>query len=153
MIFFFDNFFFLDDFFLDNFFFLIIFFLIISSSFFWWFFFNENFFNTWLNSTKDTKLPMYPREGSSHHVVQKNFFYYNYFFFHVFFAKRGAQCVIVGITTNRTRDLGLKGDTGVQLLRHTRNWWHGVGLISPYWYAFKGNGKTSCTFAALQWVV
>ena len=92
-----------------------------------------------------TKLPTYSGEGSSHHVVQQIFFLFylmiffiisffldDFFFFWLFlfnnfflvcaFAKRGAQCVIVGITTNRTRDLGLKGDTGVQPLRHTRNW-------------------------------
>ena len=110
-------------------------------------FFFFKFFSAWLNSTKDTKLPTYPRKGSNHYVVQKIFF-----FFGCVFAKRRAQCVIVGITTNRTRD-GLKGDMGIQPLRHTGNWWHRVRLISPYWYAFKGNGKTSCTLAALQWAV
>ena len=121
-------FFFFDNFFLDDF------------SFF--FFLN---FSVWLNLEKDTKLPTYPRKGSSHHVVQK---IYIYIYLSVF-AKRRAQCVIVGITTNRTRDLSLKGDMGIQPLRHTRNWWHRVGLISPYWYAFKGTGKTSYTLTVL----
>ena len=93
------------------------------------------FFFSRLNLAKDTKLPTYPWEGSSHHVVQKIFVFF--FFFVFFFSKRETQCVIVSITTNRTRELGLKGETGVQLLRHTRNCWHGVGLISLYWYTFK----------------
>ena len=106
----------------------------------------------WLNLVTSTKLPMYPGEGSSHHVVQHFFFFFWFDFFYVFFCKKGAQCVIVGITTDRTRD-GLKGDMGIQPLCHTHNWWHRVRLISPYWYTFKGNGKTSCTLAVLQWVV
>ena len=122
-------------------------------------FFDDFFFlmRDWTQQ-KDTKLPTYPRKGSSHHVVQKFFFFFFFvylyifflitFFFLCIFAKRRAQCVIGGITTDRTRD-GLKGDMGVQPLRHTSNWWHRVGLIYPYWYAFKGNGKTSCTLAAL----
>ena len=141
MISFFDDFFFFLLFFFNSFFF---FFVLLT------FFL---FFSAWLNSAKDTKLPTYPRKGSSHHVVQKIFFFFdNLFFFLCIFAKRKAQCVIVGITTDRTRD-GLKGDVGIQPLRHTSNWWHTVGLISPYWYAFKGNGKTSCTLTVLQWVV
>ena len=120
------------------------FFLMIS---FWIIF----FFSVSLNLAKNTKLPMYPGEGSSHHVVQHFFFFFMIFFlmcFFFFFAKRRAQCVIVGITTYWTRD-GLKGDMGIQPLCHASNWWHRVRLISPYWYAFKGNGKTSCTLAAL----
>ena len=92
-------------------------------------FYSFIFFFSRLNLAKDSKLPTYPWEGSSHHVVQK----ISFFFFH----KKGAQCVIVGITTDQTRDLGLKGEMGVQPLRHTRNCWYGVGLISPYWYTFK----------------
>ena len=65
----------------------------------------------------------------------------------------GYQLRIAGITTNRTRDLGLKGDIGIQPLSHTRKWCHKGGLIFLYLYAFKGNGKTSCTLAALWWVV
>ena len=127
-------------------------------------FFYETFFlwslflvHNWTQQ-KDTKLPTYPQKGSSQHVVQKIFLFYFFFdnFFFLFFlcvfAKRRAQCVIVGITTNGTWD-SLKGDMGIQPLHHTSNCWHRVGLISPYWYAFKGNGKTSCTLAALQWVV
>ena len=126
-------FFFFDNFLLDDFF--VFFFLI-----------NFFFFSAWLNLAKDTKLPTYPRKGSSHYVVQK------IFFFLCVFAKRRAQGVILGITTNRTQD-GLKGDMDIQPLHHTSNWWHRVGLISLYWYAFKGNGKTSCTLAVLQWAV
>ena len=61
----------------------------------------------------------------------------------------GTNCTIVCITTNRTRDLGLKGDKGIQPLRHTHKWCHRGGLIFLYLYAFKGNGKTSYTFTAL----
>ena len=106
----------------------------------------------------NTKLPTYPGEGSSHHIVQQiflfflNFFFYDFFlddfvfvfflfffcFFFVFFLQKGGlTCVIlaprptafmgtnrtiVGITTNRTQDLSLKGDMSIQSLRHTRNW-------------------------------
>ena len=125
---------------------------------FWWSFFFVffliNFFSAWLNLAKDTKLPTYPEEGSSHHVVQKLFFLITFFFwFSYVFLQKGAQCVIVGITTNRTKDLSLKGDMGIQPWRHTRNWWNRVWLISPNWYTFKGNGKTSYTLAALQWAI
>ena len=77
MIFFF---FFFDKFFLDDFFFLFVFFFMI-------FFLKKiNFFNVWLNSAKDTKLPTYPREGSSHYVVQKIFFFFNFFSYNFFFS-------------------------------------------------------------------
>ena len=145
-------------FFYDLFFFLIIcFWMIFCFVFvFLFFFFNNKFFlSAWLNSAKDIKLPTYPQKGSSHYVVQTIFFFLITFFFLFFlcvFAKRRAQCVIVGITTSRTRD-DLKGDMGIQPLRHTSNWWHRVRLISPYWHAFKGYGKTSYTLVALQWAV
>ena len=81
--------------------------------FFFFFFFDDFFFSAWLNFAKDTKLPTYPWKGSSHYVVQKIFFLIkNFFFFGCVFAKRRAQCVIVGITTNWTRD-DLKGDMGI----------------------------------------
>ena len=35
----------------------------------------------WLNLVTSTKLPTYPREGSSHHVVQQIFFFFYNFFF------------------------------------------------------------------------
>ena len=74
-----------------------LFFLIISfwRIFFFCFFFilfNNFFFSAWLNSVKDTKLPTYPWEGSSHYVVQKIFFFYFLIFFFVFlmcFCKKG----------------------------------------------------------------
>ena len=34
------------------------------------------FFSSRLNLAKDTKLLMYPREGSSHNVLQQIFFYF-----------------------------------------------------------------------------
>ena len=39
----------------------------------------------WLNLVKNTKLPMYPEEGSSHYVVQQTFFFLDDFFLDDFF--------------------------------------------------------------------
>ena len=39
----------------------------------------------WLNLVKNTKLPMYPEEGSSHYVVQQTFFFFYDFFLDDFF--------------------------------------------------------------------
>jgi len=44
----------------------------------------------------------------------------------------GTNYAIMGIATNQTQDLGLRGDKGIQPLCHTHKWWHGVGWIFLY---------------------
>ena len=65
----------------------------------------------WLNLVKNTKLPMYPEEGSSHYVVQQIFFFLMISFWMIFFLffvfcflflyfftqKEGITCVILAL--------------------------------------------------------